>query len=104
MNTKDLWKKIAVILLAVLLIYAFTDPPWAEEMQDPVTTEDVAVGVFDDFGLTFVILGLLLAAALIGGIFMAKMPREMSRHMRRGKVVEIRLKNRPRQNKRGGGY
>lgn len=102
MNTEGLWKKIAVILLAILIIYAFTEPPWPEEMEPARTTEEVAIGLFNDYGFTFMILALLLAAAMIGGIYMAKMPRELGRHIRRGKIVEHRLKGRPPINDRGG--
>jgi hypothetical protein len=67
-----------------------------------VTTEEVAIGVFEDYGFTFVILGLLLAAAMMGGIFLAKMPRELSWHIREGKIVVQRLQRKRRLPPRGG--
>lgn len=104
MKIEGLWKKLAVILLAVLLVYAYTDAPWAEEMEPARTNEEVAIGLFDDYGFTFMILALLLAAAMIGGIYMAKMPREFGRYMKRGKVVERRHKLKPPRSDYGGGY
>jgi hypothetical protein len=106
-NNQNTWKKLALILLAILLVYALVVPPWDTEMEDARTNEEVAEGVFEDFGFTFMVLALLLAAAMIGGIFMAKIPQEYSRRIIKGKVVERRLKNRlprrPERRQRGGG-
>ena len=102
MNYDGLWKKIAVILLAILMVYSLAEPPWATEMADAATNEEVAESVFEDHGFTFVILGLLLAAAMIGGIFLAKMPRELSWHKRKGKIVVRRLISRRPQRPGGG--
>ncbi|UCH89809.1 MAG: hypothetical protein JSV49_03965 [Thermoplasmata archaeon] len=102
MTKGGLWKKIALIALAVLVIYALVDPPWDSEQDPAPTNEEVAETVFEDYGFTFMILALLLAAAMIGGIFIAKIPYEYTRRIEKGKVVEMKIKRRNQRRKRGG--
>jgi hypothetical protein len=102
MTRVALWKKFALIALAILLVYSLVVPPWDTEMEEGFTTEEVASGLFEDYGFTFMILALLLAAAMIGGIFMAKIPYEFGRRIEKGKVVELRMKPKRPIRPRGG--
>lgn len=97
-----LWKKLAILILGILMVYSLVAPPWNDEMAPARTTEEVAEGVFEDFGFTFMILAILLAAAMIGGIYMAKMPPEAHRRYEKGKILEMRMKPRRRVGRRGG--
>lgn len=102
MITKDLWKKLAIIALGILMVYSLVLPPWETELAPARSNEEVAMGVFEDYGFTFVVLALLLAAAMIGGIFMAKMPYEFGRRIIKGKIAEKKLKNRKPRRPQGG--
>jgi NADH:ubiquinone oxidoreductase subunit 6 (subunit J) len=102
MTNGKLWKQCAIILLAILIVYSVTVPPWDSEMAPAKSNEDVAKNVFEEYGFTFLVLALLLAAAMIGGIYMAKMPKELGRYVEKGKVVVRKMKDRKPKSPDGG--
>jgi NADH:ubiquinone oxidoreductase subunit 6 (subunit J) len=70
---------IPAFLLMIVMVVLIASVSWSEVMEDAdkdgstqVPIEDVANYTFEDFGFALVILGLLLASAIIAGTFLAK--------------------------------
>lgn len=70
---------LAVTLLFIVVAESVFLVPWANELHDiPVYNDTdpsgpgVANSLFRDYSFTTVLIGLLLAAAMIGGIYIAK--------------------------------
>ena len=67
---------IAAVILVVVLILAVISTQWGGEGQRGTTqTADLAKVLFNDWVLPFEIVGVLLLAAVIGGVFLAKRDR-----------------------------
>ena len=65
---------LAAIVLAVMLIFVVLYTDWPDVLDAPAeaSTTVVATLLFTDFVFAFEIVGVLLLAAVIGGIFLAK--------------------------------
>jgi NADH:ubiquinone oxidoreductase subunit 6 (subunit J) len=67
---------IAAVILVVVLVLAVISTPWGGEGPRGTTqTADLAKTLFRDWVLPFEIAGVLLLAAVIGGVFLAKRDR-----------------------------
>ena len=67
---------VAAVILAVVLTLAVIATPWGGEGQRGNTgTTDLAKELFANWVLPFEIVGVLLLAAVIGGVFLAKRER-----------------------------
>jgi NADH-quinone oxidoreductase subunit J len=67
---------IAAVILVVVLVLAVISTPWGgEEARGTTQTADLAKTLFRDWVLPFEIAGVLLLAAVIGGVFLAKRDR-----------------------------
>ncbi|MDD1771738.1 MAG: hypothetical protein LUQ09_02330 [Methanomassiliicoccales archaeon] len=70
------YKVLAVGLLLELLLYSIFSVEWGDVSSIAVTSKEwtVAVGeaIFNDYGVAVVMLGLLLLAAIMGGVFLAQ--------------------------------
>jgi NADH:ubiquinone oxidoreductase subunit 6 (subunit J) len=76
---KTLLALVPAFLLTVVMVVLIASVPWTQVMEDAgkegsnqVPIEEVANYTFEDFGFALVILGLLLASAIIAGTFLAK--------------------------------
>jgi NADH-quinone oxidoreductase subunit J len=68
---------IAALVLALLIGVTVTATDWPETAERIWTdTEDVAIALFSDFVLPFEVVSVLLLAAVIGGVFIAKRERK----------------------------
>jgi NADH:ubiquinone oxidoreductase subunit 6 (subunit J) len=64
------------VVLAVLIALTVTATEWPETVGRVWTqTEDVARTLFDSFVLPLEVVGVLLLAAVVGGVFLAKRER-----------------------------
>ncbi len=64
---------IAAVVIAVVIALAVNATDWGEvAVRAGQATEDVSITLFNDFVLPFEIVSVLLLAAVIGGIFLAK--------------------------------
>jgi NADH:ubiquinone oxidoreductase subunit 6 (subunit J) len=65
---------LAALVLAILLIAMITGAQWPRATGDRIqaTTVDIAKLLFSDYLLPFEIISVLLLAAVIGGVFLAK--------------------------------
>ena len=67
---------IAAIVLLLVVLLAVGSTAWGGGPERGDTqTADVATGLFSDFVLPFEVVGVLLLAAVIGGVFLAKKDR-----------------------------
>jgi NADH:ubiquinone oxidoreductase subunit 6 (subunit J) len=72
-QTQAVGAAFAAIILAVLAVLAVIATDWGEVASVVWTTTDrLAHVIFSDWVLPFEIVGVLLLAAVIGGIFLAK--------------------------------
>jgi len=68
-------KMLAVLLLAAVLCLLLLEAPWASDVTDASrnqTTPPVAELLFSGYGASFLILSLVMGAAIIGGLYLAK--------------------------------
>ncbi len=67
---------IAAIVLLVVILLAIGSTAWGGGAERGHTdTNDVSVALFGPFVLPFEVVGVLLLAAVIGGVFLAKRDR-----------------------------
>ena len=79
MNRSDLTMLLAVSLLTVVVAESVLLVSWPSELHDipaynntNASGQGVANTLFNSYSFTVVLIGLLLAAAMIGGIYLAK--------------------------------
>jgi NADH:ubiquinone oxidoreductase subunit 6 (subunit J) len=65
-------KIMAAVLLVALLIFMTAEAAWPSEPDQTVTMKEVGKSLFEDYYVPFVILSLLLVAAMLGSVFLAK--------------------------------
>jgi NADH-quinone oxidoreductase subunit J len=66
---------IAAFLLAILIIVATVATPWSAGPLVATQTQALATTLFGSFTLPFEVVSVLLLAAVIGGVFIAKRER-----------------------------
>ena len=78
---KQVWLAVVTALLTVGLVgYAAVSTDWgAAAAAIPVDVEAIAVILFTEYALPFEVISLLLLAAIIGAIFLARRPEEDER-------------------------
>jgi NADH-quinone oxidoreductase subunit J/NAD(P)H-quinone oxidoreductase subunit 6 len=75
-QTQALPAALAAILLAIVSVLAILATDWGELAERlHVATDELARVLFSDWVLSFEIVGVLLLAAVIGGVFLAKRER-----------------------------
>jgi len=94
MRFRNYFVLAGLLLLFALIFYSIMESPWPDEKQlykedasddegtdgdqersDRDLTPDVADRMFEDYGLAVVTISLILGAAMLGGIFIAKIER-----------------------------
>ena len=79
-HTLALPAALAAVLLAIVTILSIVAPDWGEVSARITTaTEDLATTLFADWVLPFEVVGVLLLAAVVGGVFLAKRERDQER-------------------------
>jgi NADH:ubiquinone oxidoreductase subunit 6 (subunit J) len=65
---------LAAVVIGVLLIISVLFTTWPNAVAQPIvqTAQDVAEALFSDYVLAFEVISVLLLAAVIGGIFLAR--------------------------------
>ncbi len=75
-QTQALPAAIAAVVLAILIAVTVTATDWPQTAGRVWTsTEDVANALFTDYVLPFEVVSVLLLAAVVGGVFLAKRER-----------------------------
>lgn len=69
---------LALLVLFTVLAVSFVNIPWSSGLHEvPVTSEPggsgVADSLFNQYGVTVILIALVLSAAMIGGVYLAKM-------------------------------
>ncbi len=62
---------VGLALLTVLMISSFLDMPWNQAAQT-ISNESVAESLFQDFAFSIIVMALLLAVAMVGGVYLAR--------------------------------
>ncbi|HEY4753352.1 MAG TPA: NADH-quinone oxidoreductase subunit J [Candidatus Limnocylindrales bacterium] len=76
-QTQAIAAAIASVILAVLIGLTVVSTNWPAQVATQVAkAEDVATTLFTDYTLPFEVVSVLLLAAVVGGVFLAKRERE----------------------------
>ena len=65
----------AILALLIAIVVASTDWPRRRPRASPTSAADLANRLFADYVLAFEVVSVLLLAAVIGGVFLAKRER-----------------------------
>lgn len=72
MNRRTIASIIAALALFLIVLGSILSVDWNAGEMTEVGTERVGSSLFDDYGFTFLVVGLLMFAAMMGGVFLAK--------------------------------
>ncbi len=66
---------MALVVLAALMIYSFGNLPWGTIVDDRNVTsgEAISTSLFSQWSMTLIVMGLILAVAMVSGVFLSKM-------------------------------
>lgn len=67
---------LIALLLSALMIASVVQLPWGTDIQE-IPTSEVGKELLQEYWFAIILLGLLLAAGLLGGIYLAKMEAEV---------------------------
>ena len=68
-------KLLVVLFLATVLCLLLVEAPWAQETTDAAqnqTTPPLAELLFTGYGASFLLLSIVMGAAIVGGLFLAR--------------------------------
>ncbi|MFQ5837374.1 MAG: hypothetical protein ACE5HJ_01160 [Thermoplasmata archaeon] len=60
-----------LVLLTILMVASFVGLPWNPSSQT-ISNESVARSLFENFAFSIIVMALLLAVAMVGGVFLAR--------------------------------
>ena len=66
---------VSVVALSFIIMGTVLTMSW-EAPADPPTSSDLGYAVFTSFGPTLIVLGALMFAAMLGGVFIAQEEKE----------------------------
>lgn len=64
-----------LVLLTLLMIASFTGLPW-NETAETIENKAVAQYLFEHFAFSLIVIALLLAVAMVGGVYLARRDEE----------------------------
>jgi len=77
MNRRNLLVATSLGVFLVILSLLFIDRPWMSDLREvPIYDEGgggIANSLFTTYSITIILIALLLASAMIGGVYLAKM-------------------------------
>lgn len=72
-STQAIVAKLLVVgLLVEIMLYSIFSVEWGEVGEDVIKTADIGAAIFTDYGVAVLMLGLMLFAVIIGGVFIAQ--------------------------------
>ncbi len=66
---------LGLALLTALMVASFIGMPWFPAAQT-ISNDRVAESLFQDFAISLIVIALLLAVAMVGGVFLARREEE----------------------------
>ena len=63
---------LAVLSLSIIVIGSLLVATWPAGEPTNIGLNELGMGTFETFGITFLIVGLVLFASMLGGVFLAK--------------------------------
>jgi len=71
-NKQTLASLAATAVLLVIVLGSLMVVNWHAGDISQIGTEEVAGVLFDDYGIAFLVIGLVMFTAMLGGVFLAK--------------------------------
>jgi len=75
-NIRSVSAAVAVIALLLVIVGSILTVTWATEQGAPFTNYDLAEALFNSWGPTLIVVGALLFASMMGGVFIAQEEKE----------------------------
>jgi NADH:ubiquinone oxidoreductase subunit 6 (subunit J) len=72
MNRQQYLAGMSVLVLAMLIIGSLLMAVWPAGEPTNIGLDDLGIGTFETFGVTFLIVGLVMFTSMLGGVFLAK--------------------------------
>jgi NADH:ubiquinone oxidoreductase subunit 6 (subunit J) len=72
MNRQQYLAGMSVLLLSMLIIGSLIVSSWPAGDITNIGLEALGKGTFETYGLTFIIVGLVMFTSMLGGVFLAK--------------------------------
>ncbi len=77
MNWRNLSVATSLAVFLVILSLLFIDRPWMSDLREVPIYDDggngIANSLFTTYAITIILIALLLASAMIGGVYLSKM-------------------------------
>ena len=72
MNRQKVASIVSIAALLVIVLGSLLVVNWHAGDISQIGTEEVASTLFDDYGIAFLVIGLVMFTAMLGGVFLAK--------------------------------
>lgn len=76
MNRQKYIATLTLLFLSLILLGSLLVTTWPDGAFTQIPLEELGSGTFEMFGPTFLIVGLLMFAAMLGGVFIAREEEE----------------------------
>jgi len=71
-NRQKVASIVSIAALLVIVLGSLLVVNWHAGDISQIGTEEVASTLFDDYGIAFLVIGLVMFTAMLGGVFLAK--------------------------------
>jgi len=72
MNRQRAFAIISVATFLIIIISSLSLSSWGAGEITEIGMHQIGIALFEDYGITFLIIGILMFVAMIGGVFLAK--------------------------------
>ena len=72
MSLAKIIKPVSVLVLVILMLFIITQTQFESDTAQDTGITDLGTSLFEDYYLPFVLLSLVLVAAMLGAVFIAK--------------------------------
>ncbi len=72
MNSSNLFKSVVALMLIVFMLFIITQADFDDDTKQESSMNDLGTSLFEDNYLPFVLLSLVLFAAMMGSVYIAK--------------------------------
>ncbi len=76
MNRQQYLGGLAVLALSMLIIGSLLVVSWPSGEPTGMGLDELGLGIFGTFGVTFIVVGLVMFTSMLGGVFLAKEDEE----------------------------
>ncbi|MEM2944583.1 MAG: hypothetical protein QXN93_02545 [Methanomassiliicoccales archaeon] len=72
MNPQKALAAVATVALFLVVVISISSTNWIPGQITHFEMGMIAVTLFEDYGITFLVIGIVMFAAMLGGVFLAK--------------------------------